>query len=189
MNRLNLLPPELKESIEYSKKNAALYQLFLKMLAGFVVLVGFMVVIGFIVYYGEVNATEEREVAKTQLESWDATGKDAKDFSDRLNLISKLKKEDLSWPLIFSEMSKSTPPNIRLASYDFANNSKDRVSITGYALSSTDIGKYRELLSSSVLFKFVDIESITQGNDPNDSSISALIFKMTMNLDQEEAKK
>jgi len=189
MIRLNLLPPELKENIEYSKKNARLYQMFLKTLAGFAVLAGLMVIVGSVVYYREIGATEEREVAKNQLAAWSNVEKDAKDFSERLTLISTLKKDDLSWSLIFSEMASSTPPNIRLASYDFNNNVKERVTITGYAVSNADIGKYRELLSSSKLFKFVDIESITQGNDPAAANTKALLFKISLNLDQVEAKK
>jgi Tfp pilus assembly protein PilN len=189
MIRLNLLPPEIKESIEFSKKNASLYQMFLKSLAGFTVLVGVMIIVGATVYYNETGASDEREVAKNQLAAWDSTEHDAKDFADRLALISKLKKLDLGWPLVFSEMAKSTPPNIRLASYDFTNNATSRVSITGYALSNTDIGKYRELLSGSSLFKYVDIESITQGNDPTNSNVKSLLFKISMNLDQQEAKK
>lgn len=189
MIRLNLLPPEVKEGIDYSKKNAALYQLLLKVLAGFAVLVGLMVIVGSMVYYGKVGATEELEVAKSQLAAWNSTERDAKDFAARLSLISKLKKEDLNWPAIFAEMAKSTPPNIRLASYDFTNNSKERVIITGFALSNTDIGKYRELLSSSDLFKYVDIESIIQSNDPADATVKALLFKISLNLDQAGAKK
>lgn len=189
MIRLNLLPPELKENIEYSKRNADLYQMLLKILAGFAILAGFMVIVGSMVYFGKIGATDNLEVAKSQSAAWSTTEKDAKDFADRLSLISKLKNEDLNWPLIFGEMAKSTPPNIRLASYDFTGNSKARVTITGYALSNTDIGKYRELLSASKVFNYVDIESITQGSDPIDSTVKALLFKISLNLDQKEARK
>lgn len=189
MIRLNLLPPELKENIEYAKKNGELQQLSLKMLAVFVVVVGVMIVVGSVVYFGEIGAAEELEVAKKQLAAWNNTEKDAKDFASRLALISKLKSEDINWPNIFTEMSKSTPPNIRLASYDFTNNAKNRVSITGFALSSTDIGKYKELLASSEMFNYVDIESISEGNDPADPKVKALLFKISLNLDLQEAKK
>jgi Tfp pilus assembly protein PilN len=189
MIRLNLLPPEIKENIEYARKNAALYQLLLKMFAVFAVVAGLMVIVGSIVYYGEVGATEELGVAKSQLAAWNNAEKDAKDLAARLTLISKLKSEDLNWPVIFAEMAKSTPPNIRLSAYDFTSNAKNRVTITGFALSTEDIGKYKELMSSSKLFKFIDVESISQGNDPADSAVKGYLFTASLNLDQTEARK
>lgn len=189
MIRLNLLPPEMKEDIAYAKKNAALYELLIKFLAGFVVMAALVGVVGYIVYTNEQIAREEKTVTAAQLASWKNTEIDAKDFADRLNLVDKLRGDKLDWPLVFTELAKSTPANVKLSSYDFTNNKTDRVGLTGFAVTNTDIGTFRELLSKSKLFQYVDIESVAAATDPVDSAKPVLAFKITMNLNQAEAKK
>lgn len=189
MVRLNLLPPEIKEDIRYAKKNAALYQLLIKIIAGFVIAATVVGVIGYIVYTNQEIAKDEKAVAEAQLASWKNTEKDARDFADRLNLVDKIQGEKLNWTLIFSELAASTPANVKLVSFDFTNNAKNRVSLTGFALSNADIGTFRQLLSGSKIFQYVDIESMTAGTDPADSARKVLSFKITMSLNQVEAKK
>lgn len=189
MIRLNLLPPEVKEDIAYAKKNAGIYQILLKLMAGFVIMAAVVSVVGFIVYKNQQIAEEEKAVAEAQLASWKNTEKDAKSFADRLNLVDKIQGEKINWTLIFSELAKSTPVNVKLSSYDFNNNKIDRASLTGYALSNTDIGTFRELLSKSPLFQYVDIESVAAATDPADSARKVLTFKITLNLNQTEARK
>jgi len=189
MIRLNLLPPDVKESIAYSKKNAALSSLVIELVACFVVLVTFVGVVGYVVFTNEQLANDDKAVAETQLASWKNTENDAKDFADRLNLVDKIRSNKIDWTLVFAEIAKSTPANIRLSSFDFTNNATDRVSFSGFALSNTDIGTFRELLAKSALFQYVDIESTTAATDPLDSSKNVLSFKITMNLNLSEAKK
>ena len=189
MIRLNLLPPEIKEDINYAKKNAALNQLLLKLVAIFVIMGAVVGVVGYIVYKNEQIAQEEKAVAEAQLASWKTTETDAKDFADRLNLVDKLRGEKLDWAIIFAEIAKSTPANVKLSTYDFSNNAKDRVNLTGFAIANADIGTFRELLSKSKLFQYVDIESVASATDPVDSTKAVLSFKITLNLNQTEAKK
>lgn len=146
-------------------------------------------VVGYIVYTNQEIAKQEKVATEAQLASWKSTERDAEDFANRLNLVDKIQTEKLNWSLIFSELAKSTPVNVKLTSFDFTNNTKDRVELTGYALTNTDIGTFRELLSKSVIFQYVDIESVTAANDPVDSTKAVLSFKITMNLNQVEAKK
>ena len=189
MTRLNLLPPEVKENIAYSKKNAALANLFKKMIACFVALIVFIGVVGYIVYTNQQIAKSEEGNAQAQLTTWSKTEVSAKDFADRLNLVDKIRGGKIDWTLVFTEIAKSTPANVRLSSFDFTNNSKDRVSFSGFAVSNADIGTFRELLAKSPLFQYVDIESVSASTDPFDSSKNVLSFKITMNLNLNEAKK
>lgn len=189
MIRLNLLPPDLKADLYYSKKNARLYQFLIKLIAYFVFAVALMVIIGFIVYKNKELANEVKTMANAQTQVWKEAEDGAKDFAERLNLIEKIRKENIKWNIVFEEIAKSTPANVKLSSFDFTNNSKQRISFSGYALSNTDIGKFRELLSKSSIFEFVDIENISQANDPSDSSKKVLSFTMTMSLKQNEVRK
>jgi Tfp pilus assembly protein PilN len=189
MIRLNLLPPNMKENIEYGKKNAAIFQLLIKLIAGFVVMVAVVGLVGYVVYMNQKVATEEKETAEAQLASWKTTERDAKDFANRLNLVDKIRGEKIDWPLVFSELAKSVPANVKLTSYDFTNNKVERVDLSGFAISNTDIGTFREILSKSNLFQYVDIESVAQATDPDNSARKGLTFRITMTLNQTEAKK
>jgi len=189
MIRLNLLPSNIKDDIAYSKKNAAIFNLYIKLIACFVALTTFVGVVGYMVYLNQQIAQDEKAVSQTQLDSWKTTESDAKDFADRLNLVDKIQVNKIDWPIVFTELAKSTPANVKLSSYDFNNNATDRVGLTGYALTNTDIGTFRELLSKSKIFQYVDIENVTAATDPVDSTKNVLAFKITMNLNQTEARK
>lgn len=189
MIRLNLLPPEVKDDIAYSKRNAFLYELLVKLIAGFVIMATIVGVVGYVAYKNQQIAEDEKTVAAAQLASWKNTERDAKDFANRLNLVDKISAEKVNWTKVFAEIAKSTPANVKLSSYDFSNNKTDRVGLTGYAISNTDIGTFRELLSKSKLFQYVDIESIIAATDPANSGRPVLSFKITMNLNLTEAKK
>jgi Tfp pilus assembly protein PilN len=104
-------------------------------------------------------------------------------------LISKIRGDRLNWALVFSELEKSVPANVKLAAFDFTNNKTDRVSLTGFAITNTDIGTFREILSHSKLFQYVDIENVGTATDPVDSARNVLSFRITMSLNQAEAKK
>jgi len=190
MIRLNLLPPEIKEDIAYAKKNAALYQLLIKLFALFVVMAAVVGVVGYVTYTNQKIAEEEKNVSESQLASWKNTEKDAKDFASRLNLVSKISADKLDWQLVINELAAATPANVKLLSFDFTTTTgTNRVGLTGQALSNTDIGTFRELLSKSKLFQYVDIESTSAASDSTNSGRKVISFKITMNLNLTEAKK
>jgi len=189
MIRLNLLPPNIKENIAYAKKNAAIYQLLIKLIACFVTMAAIVSVVGYIVFKNQEIAKDEKAVTAAQLASWKSTERDATDFANRLNLVDKLDGEKKNWPVVFTELAGSVPANVKLTSYNFTNNQAERVELTGFAISNTDIGTFREILAKSKLFQYVDIESVTASTDPANNAIDGLLFRITMNLNQVEVKK
>jgi Tfp pilus assembly protein PilN len=189
MIRLNLLPPEYRNDIEVSKKNARLYQYLIKLILGIVAAGAFMGVVGFFVWENQSIAQVSRDDAYSQLTVFGNVENEAKDFSSRLNLIQKLRADRIDWQLVFSQIASSTPSNVRIVSLDFTNAGSDRISFNGFALNNADVGSFRELLSHSALFKFVDIESISSGSDPGNTGRAGVNFRITLNLNVTEAKK
>ena len=189
MIRLNLLPPEIKEQRVFAKINAELREVLLRISACLVLSIAVIGVVYYIVYTNLNIAEEGKIVAEAQLASWDTVEEDATDFSARLSLIDKLQDSEINWQNIFTELANSTPANVKLASYDFNKNSTTRVSLTGYAVTSSDVGSFRELLAQSELFEYVDIESMVAATDPTDSNREVLSFKITLALNLTEAKK
>lgn len=189
MIRLNLLPPEVKEQIDYSHKNAQLYQILVQSLAVIFGVLACMFVIGFIVWNNRQIAEETRSDAFVQLSKLKQTEIDAKELNARLNLIDKIRKDKLNWTKIFTEIANNTPSGVRLNGFDFTNAQKDRVTFGGFAGTAGDVGTYREQLSKSALFKFVDVESLTASDDPSDGTRQGFTFRITFSLDLQEAKK
>jgi len=189
MIRLNLLPPEIKEQIDYSHKNAHLYQMLVQSLAVMFGVFACMFVIGFIVWNNRQIAEETRSDAYIQLSKLSQTETDAKDLNARLNLIDKIRKDKLNWTRIFTEIANSTPSGVRLTNFDFTNAVKDRVAFSGFASTAGDVGIYRQQLSKSALFQYVDVESLTASNDPIDKERDGFTFRITFNLNVQEAKK
>ncbi len=189
MIRLNLLPPEIKEEIEYSHKNANYYQYLVRSLAVISGIFALMFVIGFIVWNNKIVASEIRQDAATQLAKMSQVEIDAKDFYARLNLIDKIRKDKLNWNKIFTEVGNSTPSGVRLIGFNFTDINTDRIAINGFANSAADVGIYREQLSKTTIFQFVDVESVTAGTDPVDNSRAGVTFRITASFKVAEAKK
>jgi Tfp pilus assembly protein PilN len=62
------------------------------------------------------------------------------------------------------------------------------VSISGFARSAGEVGTYREKLSQSAIFQYVDVESLVAGTDPVDSLVTGVNFRITLTLKVAEAK-
>jgi len=189
MIRLNLLPPEIKKELDYSKRNAKIYQNLLRLIAIFFATTVIMGFVWFVVWNNFNNIKRSKEDAEFQHSRLAGIQVTATDINNRINLIGKLRNDRLNWSFIFSEISKSTPPNVRLINYDFTNASKDRVEIVGFALSNADVGNFRELLSQSKIFQYVDIENVSTGADPMGTNNVGVTFKISLNLNVNEAKK
>ena len=101
MLRLNLLPPENRRDIEYSKKNAILYQYLIKVIAGLFIIGAFMGVVGYLVWGNQSIASDSRDDAYTQLNQFSTVESEAKDFYARLSLIDKLRLARFDWAKVF----------------------------------------------------------------------------------------
>ncbi len=189
MIRLNLLPPEIKDEFEFSHKNANFYQYLVRSLAVISGIFALMFVIGFIVWNNKMVASEIRNDAAAQLAKMSQVETDAKDFHARLNLIDKIRKDKLNWNKIFTEVGNSTPAGARLIGFDFTDITTDRVSLSGFANSAADVGIYREQLSKTTIFQYVDVESVTAATDPVDNSRNGVTFRITASIKIAEAKK
>jgi Tfp pilus assembly protein PilN len=181
MNRLNLLPPEMKEEINYAKKNTRLVSKLTLMLSVCLVLIVFFVVLGIVLKEQENVAKVEKEFSEKLVQDKSQVEKNASDLSDRLILIKKLKTERTDWDTIFKKISDNTPAGLQLQSIQVTNDAKTRATISGIALSDRDVVLFKDLLSNSGLFKYVDIESITE-NGKAASGATQKLFVLTFTI-------
>ncbi len=189
MIRLNLLPPDIKEERKYSRKNAKIYEGIVRGAAIVLTLLVMMFIIGFIVWNNRNIARESRNDASKQVSNMKEVEVTATDIYSRLQLISKLKSDRINWNKVLSELAAQTPASVKLVNIDFTNADKDRVNLAGFASASADVGIFRDQLSKTTLFQYIDLESVSAATDPADKAKNGVSFRITLTLNMNEAKK
>ncbi len=183
MNRLNLLPPEIKEEINYAKKNAKLVSRLTLILSICIAMIVFFVVLAIIIRDQENIAKAEKEFAEKLVQDKAPVEQKSSDIAIRLALIKKLKTQRTDWEEIFQKISANTPAGLQLQSIEMTNNEKTRATISGMALSDRDIVLFKDLLSGTDAFKYVDIESITEGGKSTEGQTQKL-FVLTFTIQE-----
>jgi Tfp pilus assembly protein PilN len=187
MFSLNLLPPEIKEEIAYSKKNARILKYLGFSLSGFILIFAFFFGLGLAIKNKQSVYEVEKTSAQRILETSKDTQAKANDLSERLKLIKKLKDGRTDWNAIFEALSANTPTGVQLASIDISTEKNSRVKITGLAKTDRDIALFKDLLAQSKVFEYVDIENISEASDPTGGNQPTKSFMINLNL--EGAKK
>lgn len=184
MATINLLPPEFKENIYYSKKNIqAIRKLWIVFIA--ISILG----LTFFALYKFLSAdlyTIKKDVifAEGNIASYGDLEKDAKKLSEHLSTIEKIQNDYPYFSKILSEITSLLPKNSNLTYIKLFKNTKDRVSITGLAENKRAVAIFREALENSSLFSDVDIEAITV-----DVQTTKEKFTISLTLEKDSLKK
>ncbi|MEI7690236.1 MAG: PilN domain-containing protein [bacterium] len=179
MIRLNLLPPEIKKEINYAKKNAKIVNNLAYVLCVLAILAGFFTVLA-VVIGGKHNVyATEKKYATALVEQKAKIEQSGNDLAIRLNLIKKIKASRTNWNELLTKIAESTPPGVRLQSIEINNNSKNRSTVTGVAKTDRDIVLFRDLLTSTNKFYFIDLESIAEGGIVGANQANGKVFVLT----------
>lgn len=189
MNSLNLLPEEIKKEIALSKKNAKLREILFRVIALSFCLLVFVATLGFYVKSVQNFVEEEKEMIDAQLATAKNGETEAKDFYDRLELVRKTNSEKINWNAVLGVLSSQVPANLMIDSMNFPNDTSKRATLTGKALSDSDISSFRDLLANSKVFNYVDIEKISDGTDPKSENRKVRDFTMSLSINYKEAAK
>ncbi|MDD5693183.1 MAG: PilN domain-containing protein [Patescibacteria group bacterium] len=181
MNNLNLLPPEIKDEINYAKKNAKLVSTLTLLLSVCIVFFAFFLVLIIIINDQKNIANIEKEFSTKLVQDKASMEQKASDLSKRLVLVKKLKDNRTDWDTILKKITESTPAGLQLQSVQITNNEKNRAIISGIALSDRDIVLFKDLLTATNYFKYVDIESITE-NGKAASGADQKVFVLSFTL-------
>lgn len=183
MTRLNLLPPEIRNEIALSKKNAKLRQfVYYSITAAIAMAVIYMLAI-FYLYTQKIEFEKQKAVAQSQIADEEKTFLKAKDMYTRLELVKKIKKNSIDWIFVLNEVAKQTPGSVQIET--FTTNQTDlRVKLTGFALNDKDAVTFKENLSKSELFNYVDIESITRSKDLNGRDVRTYVISFSLRAEK-----
>jgi Tfp pilus assembly protein PilN len=182
MYSLNLLPPEIKQEINYSKKNAKLVKYLGISLSAFLIILALFVVLAMAVNNEKTMAETQKASAQEIIEQNKEIEINANDLSERLKLIKKLKNGRTDWNAIFRSLADNTPTGVQLDSISFTLKEKTRAKITGFARSDRDIVLFKDLVNASEYFDYVDIENISEASDPTGGGAETKSFAISLTL-------
>lgn len=189
MSNLNLLPEEIRNEIALSKKNAKLRQYVFFLITISIILIAVFGVLAFYLKTQEQEAKVSKELAEQRIELNNVQFQKAQDLNSRISIIKRINKEDYDWIKVLNEISAKTPQNVQLDSFTVQKNDPNRIKVTGYALSDGDVVAFKENLSKSELFSYVDIESITRGLDASAHEVKVYVISFNLKPDKVKNEK
>lgn len=178
MTKINLLPPQTKESINYAKRNRSLISGFFIFLTVFGVLT-FLLGLGLLLTYTNLTNVRKSVVAKhnqaetvSKVDLGERKNVDVQEESERLQrkitAIGTIEREQLFWSKAIDEVSVLTPDSVYLSSLPLKQGTpKDRLTFSGFAVDQLSVAVFRDALDSSSFFRHVDILSLTSAADSN----------------------
>lgn len=182
MYSLNLLPPQIKQEINFSKKNAKIIKYLTTSLSVLVITLSLFVGLALAIYNEKNIAELEKTSARESIELKKEVQEKANDFSDRLSLIKKLKAARTDWNAILAALAENTPTGIQIESVTFTTKEKTRAKISGFARSDQDVALFKDLLAEAEYFSYVDIESVSESGKPAAGGGSSKSFSISLSL-------
>lgn len=183
MYSLNLLPPEIKQEINYARRNARIVKYLALSLSSFIIIIALFFGLALIIKNEQKIANLEKDSSKKILAQNQSIEAKANDLSQRLRLIKKLKNNRTDWPKIFTALSENTPTGVQLTSITLSTSSqKTRPKVTGLAKSDRDIVLFKDLLAKTDFFSYIDIENMAEASDPTGRNLSTKSFVMSFTL-------
>lgn len=167
MNRINLLPNEVKSDIEQSKRNKKVLSYLLRSIFVLLLILAATVALHFYInselsgYLTDIAEKEQSVLKYGSLET------DAKNLSERLVSIEKIDASSNTWSPVIAEIQEAMPSGAYLSSVEIDSETKTRNTIAGIASNKSVVAALRDSLEESDKFEYVDIESSNLVTDPN----------------------
>jgi vacuolar-type H+-ATPase subunit I/STV1 len=166
MSNINLLPPDIKTSLEQKKKNLIVRNLFFKSLWIFVFTLGITAGTWFYLENTARNVDEDLALANEAVSSFGSLETQARKVSEKITAIKTIENGLNHWQNVIAEVQKVMPTGTSLSKLSLNSNSKTRATMTGYAKDKQSIATLRDSLETSEYFEYVDIESASTQDDP-----------------------
>lgn len=165
INNINLLPSELKEAYESSKKNRSLLNTFIAVLI--IMIIFFAALFSSRIYLsGQIKTIDKEVFVKEQsISKYGTLEKDAKKMSDKIAAAKKLIDSKAYFSKILNQVWEATPSKVYVLEVSFEKENGKRGKLTGSAENKIELAKFVEGLEKTEAFEYVDIENSTISND------------------------
>lgn len=161
MSNLNLLPPEIKEQYEISKKNRTLLNIFIGIIL-LIVLISAALFLGGVYLKTKLNLVNTEVEAKEQsITKYGTLEKDAKELNERLGAIKKIMSQRIYFSKALDQLWSSTPSQLFVLELDLEKDASKRGKIIGTAETKKDVADLVKSLEQKEAFEYVNIEDST----------------------------
>lgn len=161
---INLLPPQMKTQLKYSKINRQLihYVWLLLITLGLIIA---MFITSFLLIRREIGLTKDKLADQEQsIRVYGDIEKEAKGLADRLKAISDVQKNQNHFSEVFGEIAKLTPSDVTIINLQI-DSEKNTASLTAESNNYTSAAGLRNLLAKSSRFSNVDIDELKKPSD------------------------
>jgi hypothetical protein len=183
MNSINLLPPDIKSSLEQKRKNVIVLSIFRKSLWILLLISGIIVGTWFYLESSARNVDNELAKGNEAIAAFGNLETQAKKVSEKITAVKKIEAGLNSWEGVVAEIQKVMPSGTYLSRMSLDSNSKNRATMTGYAKNKQNIASLRDALENSDYFEFVDIESASTENNPR-TGVDIETFTLSFSLEK-----
>jgi len=166
MSSINLLPKEIKEEYEISKKNRTFLNLFLSIVLLSSILFGILYTSNLYLNTRYKDAKNELAEKEQSIKKFGALEKNAKELEAKLESANKIIKQKVYISKGLNHIWYSVPPKVYLFGIKLENNASKRGEIIGSADNKKQIADFMEALEHTKAFEYVDIESTEREIDP-----------------------
>lgn len=161
---INLLPPQVKTQLKYSKLNRRLihYVWILLITIGLVLA---MFAVTYLLIRREIGITREKLMAQQQsIKVYGDIEKEAKGLADRLKAISDVQKNQNHFSEVMSEIATLTPSDVSILNLQI-DSEKNTANLTAESSNYASAAGLRNLLAKSPRFANVDIDELKKPAD------------------------
>ncbi len=162
---INLLPPELKDQVKFSKHNILLLRLL-------ILIVGLSLLLAATLYTAHVFADRQIEEysqslarSQQQLNSYQDLETNVSSLNNRLNTIDQLMSQQTRFSALLEDLADTLPPDAYINSIVLTGQDDQPVRITVTTRSFNQASLLQEALSSSARIESVDTQSISAGSN------------------------
>lgn len=161
---INLLPPQIKTQLKYSKLNRQLIY-YVWVLVALIGLIIVMFGITLFLIRREIGITKEKLAAQEQsIKAYGDIEKEAKDLADRLKAISNVQKNQNHFSEVMSEIATLTPADVSIINLQI-DSEKNTANLTAESSNYASAAGLRNLLAKSQRFANVDIDELKKPAD------------------------
>lgn len=166
MNKINLLPEDIKKDIEQSKRNKKVLSYLIRSAFLFVLVIG--TTVGLYVYMHSQLGTYLSDIESKEIGiiKYGNLEDEARSLSERLTSIERIDAGSNTWSLVVAEIQEVMPSGAYLSSIKIDSDTKTRNTISGIATNKSVVAALRDSLEDSDKFEYVDIESSNIVKDP-----------------------
>ena len=158
---INLLPPDIKEQVVYSKRNVLLIRYL--WLAVLLIIINAILFGGAMYYLNQrtVQAKSDLATKSSSIAQYKRVEADAKTANDRLTTLKSLRSSQARFSVLLGDFAKYTPQGVYINSITLTGDDKKPVRIVATANTYQQAAAFRDALATSPRISAADIEDIS----------------------------